>query len=275
LLLNLFLENNGGGKRLLLTTAIIFLLFHPHYSGSKIRMAIMWILFLTLVPIGANYYERVRGNFGEVTRRAQAGDDLTWDGLASALVPRQGAGVEEELKGRDAPIVLLYDITRVELQEGKMARGALVGQVVENVLPSGMFNKHVEDEDSILSAIFNLPAVDLATSALAVIQAETFLFAYVVTPVIYVLLFGVYLQLLATRMTIKTPGLWNSIESLAIVGVLLIAAVEIETGLTGLLAALRDLMGIIGIGYLYRLASLPARQTHISGSSPSTFPASR
>jgi hypothetical protein len=276
LLVNLFLENNGGGKRLLVNTAIVFLLFNPIYYTSSIRMAICWLVLLVLTPAAANYYESVRGNFAEMVRHAQVRDDLTWNELESGFAPREGAGVSEELKIRDAPFVLIYDITRSELEDGKLARGALINQVAQNVLPGGMFNKRVRDEDSVLSDIFNLPAVDLATTALAVIQAETFLFAYVVTPVIYILLFWIYLRLLATRVTVNAPTLWQSIENLAIVGVLMISAVEIETGLTGLLAALRDLTGILGVGYVFRLVSFPVSRVHIPittlGASP---PASR
>jgi hypothetical protein len=252
LIVNLLFENNGGGKRLLISTAILVVYLRSGYRGVTLRKVIACGLFAYLTVLGVDYYERIRANFADLVNVSPSRTVLTINEIKEALVPRSGSTVGAELEIREAPLSLLYGLTRMELG-GTIAKGQVVGQVLENLAPAGIVEKHFQDEDGVISKVFNFPTHDLATTALGVIQAELFIAAYVATPAIYVFLFWTYCDLLIRRIWEADGSITTSFESLALLGGALSTCLSIECGLTGLFGTARDVAGILVAGWIVRL----------------------
>jgi hypothetical protein len=249
LFINLFFENNGGGKRLMLVTALLFVVVRPAQRRTKLKNLSLWCVAIVVASSMASYYQSVRVNFGHLVDGLQNEKDVTWSELTTAFIPEPENGFVADFENREAPISLLYDLTKAEL-DGASAKGAVIGQVLQNVLPNGLFVKQFADEDGAISLAFNLPAIDLATTTLAVLQAETNVLAYILTPLLYVAMFWAYLWLLSRRMREVRYSLITSIEVLAILGASVFTALNIESGLTTTLEIFRDLFGFLGVAFL-------------------------
>jgi hypothetical protein len=229
---------------------------------------------MTMITVGAtffaaNYYEHVRINVSEVLSQAKNQQFINWSELESAfIVSPSRSTVLQDLSLRDAPLALLYDITEQQMAYDVFADGRLAEQTLENLLPGGITAKHFENEDTLLSEIFNVPYTDLAKSSLAIVQAETGIAAYVITPVLFLGLMYVYLYLLAVRYESAVHsegvnGYGSALEILALIGGAITTATFVENAPTGLLAIGRNVLGLlIGIavtrtivGWGYKMTS--------------------
>ena len=191
---NLLFESNGGGKRVLITTALFYLLAPAKGISMRLKSVIIVFLVCTGIVVASNYYEATRRNFGNLIQNENKSTFLEWTQVYSAFqVDYDRGSLAEELRGREFPVSLLYELTEAQETFG-LAKGAVARQVIENILPNGLFDKHYENENTVLSRLFKLPETDLTKSSLAVIQAETSIMAYLLTPLLYLTLIGLYLR---------------------------------------------------------------------------------
>ena len=224
---NLLFESNGGGKRVLITTALFYLLAPAKGISMRLKSVIIVFLVCTGIVVASNYYEATRRNFGNLIQNENKSTFLEWTQVYSAFqVDYDRGSLAEELRGRESPVSLLYELTEAQETFG-LAKGAVARQVIENILPNGLFDKHYENENTVLSRLFKLPETDLTNSSLAVIQAETSIMAYLLTPLLYLTLIGLYLRTFVSFSFTKN-SLIRTIELSTLLGALANTAAQIR-----------------------------------------------
>jgi hypothetical protein len=260
LVVNLFFENNGGGKRVLITAALMYLFAPARPVRLTFRSILSLLLALTLTVVGANYYEETRTNFGTFLDTNQGAAFPQWADVYNAFQPRDQHGtLTTELQGRESPLALLYDLTEAQRLSG-LAHGVIVRQIMENTLPNGLFTKNYENEGVMLSRLFKLPDVDLAKSSLAVLQAETFILAYMLTPLLYIALMYIYYRafLVCSR---GGKGVIQGFALSVILGAIVNTAAQIEGTPTALFAIFREVIATVVCVASMALAAKSSRRT--------------
>lgn len=259
---HLFTET-GGGRRLMLLIVLIPVLFRADRPiVPKSRHAVLGILALALLIGAWDWYQGIRANFTTV---GFAGAFLHQDvgTTLDELFTAQGSNESssETLEMRPPPIDLLCTLTSAQLSVG-VAKGALLGHVLENAVPGDLFDKKYQDEDDILSAQFGAPDEDLPTTPLAVVQGEAFGAAPLITAAMYIFLFWLYLRILKTW--IGRASLEGHVLILVVLGVLVLEAGSTEAGLTRLMSDLRMVIAVLiaasTISYVKHMASAMASQ---------------
>jgi hypothetical protein len=163
------------------------------------------------------------------------------------------------VSAREAPLSLLYDITNAQGEVG-VVHGIMAVQTVENLLPDGVFNKHFQNEDLLLSELFGLPQIDLPKSVLAITQTELWLFAYLATPIMFLSLLYVYLRLLTWRyvgMIYQLSGhrdLGYCVEILTLIGGAVATATCIENTPAALFVTCRNVVAMLFVVHVLRLS---------------------
>jgi hypothetical protein len=249
-LIDLFFENGGGGKRLVISTGVVIL----YLRGDSVTPRKAWAgaVLVCAMIVAMGYYEKVRSNFSELVFASADRSAVTWTEVKEAFIPRAKRQVAEELQIREAPIALLYAL-RIAQSDGIVAGGLVAKQILANLIPGGVWEKHFEDEDAVITETFNFPEEDLPTTSVAVFQTELSVAAYILTPGLYVFLFWLYCYCLRNRIGIAGVSLLGALENMAILGGAFTTALSIENGLTGVLGTLRDVAGILVVGWIVRV----------------------
>ena len=258
---NLFLENSGAGKRLLISTGVLIIYFRFEAGSVTVQTAIAYVLLVCGIVAGASYYEKVRSNFAELVRVSPGRGTMTWSEFKEAFIPISEHDLAEDLRGREAPITLLYGLS-VGQMEGTAAEGRVAKQVLANLVPGGIGDKHFEDDDTEIGEAFDFPEEDLTTTVVAVVQSEIWVAAYVVTPALYVFLFWLYCHWLGNRERASGTSPLVSFENMALLGGAFTTALSIESGLTDVLGNLRDVTGILVAGWIVRMYWTSRRRKH-------------
>ena len=255
LAIEILVDNSGGGKRVLIVSALVFLVIGGNHKPMTSRVVMVALSTLCITGLAANYYEGMRSSFSELVSTSKENRFTDWTAFfANLSSPAERAGAAEEIQNRQTPLDLLYEITRAEF-DGQFTHGELTAQVVNNLLPNGLFEKHFEDEDEILSSAFDFPDDDYATSTLAIVQAETFVFGYALTPALYVTVFYLYLAVMMRLCRAASHGEeinFSMIQSLMVatlMGGAITSATAIEGSPTEILAIGRNVAAIVITAY--------------------------
>ena len=256
----------GGARRFAALLAVVFALTFVskrRFEVSPKTVAGGFGLGL-LVLAFAGYYQRIRTNAPEVFAESlhRPLSSFSYLELGEALlIPTDhndvsnAVALRQNLEQRDPPFDVLYRITEVQTRDyGRLALGRLLRQTLINVTPSPFLaDKKYVDADDILSDLYSFGHEDLDTTILAELQAEMHFLGYLVTPLLYLALLGMFLRLLDSR----AAGL--PLIGLSTIACAVSFAGTLETSLEQPLYDLRNLAVLCSIAALVHLFSLMIR----------------
>ena len=259
----------GGGRRFIMITVVLAALAAWAYRGYPVSVRVVAALAaLSIVTFSLLvYFQAIRTNFEPETiamlNSRDPGQMLT--GIARYLTPpTDAAGIfQENLRERSSPFGVLYDLTDQQVQRLErggqvLAGGKIITQAVYNVIPRvALPTKETVNADEVLAAVFDFPNVDLAAGLVAFAQAELFALAYLVMPLVMVLLLGLY-----SRWFRRCAG-WSLVLRTSVFSVLISTSMYVEAVPDTLLADARHLLLIgavvVTVQPLFRLPASGAR----------------
>jgi hypothetical protein len=240
----------GGGRRFIMITVMLAGLAAWAHRGCRVSpRAIISVAAVSTATFSLLiFFQAIRTNLGPETIAMLNSRDL---GLMTTAViqyltpPADVGGIfERNLRERFSPFSVLYDLTDQQIQrlEGGgqvLANGTIVAQAFYNVVPrAALATKETVNADELLARLFDFPNIDLPAGLVAFAQAELFAFAYVVTPLVTLLLLGLY-----ARWFRRCAGR-NLILQASVLSVLVLTSTYVEAVADSLLADARHLLVI-------------------------------
>jgi hypothetical protein len=207
------------------------------------------------VVFAAQYYQLVRQDIALLVRPDS--DRSTTDVLQSVVTPSEvDASTLERVAERGLALDVLLVITREQMEEFRGFGGRLIFTSLTNLVP-GFLNpsKISTNADELLPLRYSFAWVDLASGVLAILQAEIFLFAYLVAPMLYVSCWLAY-----SWMDRAFVNSWPSFVRLTVLGASLLAASYVESTLDALLVDFRNCCVLMLLALVGSLRSIWSRR---------------
>jgi hypothetical protein len=234
----------GQGKRYVLIFCLVAALFRrerPYRVTGRIILnaTIAAILIFAMW----SWYEGIRRNMGGMLMGGKAYDSA-FDAIGDIITPSESAPttnlVTRDVVTRVPPIWFLLQI----LQLPDLGHGEYVTHAIQNVVPSIAGDKQFENENDVLANTTDFPAEDYPWTLLTELQAETSVWAVLLTPPIYIFLFWFSWVVIA-----RWRGRSNMIVLVAI-GVAIFLGGEVQNHLSKMFADLRMLAIYIALGFV-------------------------
>jgi hypothetical protein len=123
-----------------------------------------------------------------------------------------------------------------QIDSGTIAGGSVLFQSIINVIPQIIYRgKKYVNIDTVLSGLYGFPDTDLTDTLLVIIQSETHLLAYIITPILMLFMLS-----LARSSILNNYN--NKIFVLSVLGFIFVCISQIETTLDTLLSSVRDII---------------------------------
>jgi hypothetical protein len=246
-----------GGARRFAASIILFcilLIFRQSQCNIYRPKLIFSMVLGTLLLWGiSDGYQRIRGNFTLTQRLTEIHrivDIYTFAVKPTAEYDQLGHNILE----RKSPYELLYEITDHQRKRFQIANGAVLNQSISNAIPRILINdKDYLNIDILLSRMYGLYDLDLGPTLVALLQCEISFIAYLLTPILYLLLFSI--------LTVVTRKFKQSqLLKLSIIGFMFFLVFNVEITLTAVIVGVRNIF-LIGIFCGTRLLFLNGQYT--------------
>ena len=151
----------------------------------------------------------------------------------------------ENLAERFSPFQVMYAISERQIANFITTNGQIVLQSFYNVIPSAFLPlKETKNADEFIAQAYDLEDTDLPTGILASFQSDTSWAAFVLTPLLMVVLIAGYKKLLLISQ--------DSLSKLVLLGLCILTATYIEALFDAVLVNLRDLMVLLAFSMMLR-----------------------
>lgn len=238
-----------GGARRFAASVILFCIFiifrkrrNLHWLKAISVLTACIVMFFAF-SVG---YQKIRGNF-ELTHKVTNIDKLVDISTMIFLPTAHYNQLRENFIERESPYKLFYKITYHQMRDLKIANGLIFSQSFYNAIPEVLLQeKGYLNIDTELSAMYGLNKKDLGPTMISILQSELSFIAYVVSPIVYLLLFK--------ALTLVVSNVRNAaLFKLSILGLLFLLVFNVETSLTAIITGIRNLLliGIICLAGLY------------------------
>ncbi len=239
-----------GGRRFTLTAILAVLLPVIYRSDFRIRIRTVIVMGLGVVAaiVSTEFYQMIRPVQGYV-KQFQTEGTLGTPAVSSILLalatPQQEgySPLVENLKERPTLVSFLYMMTSRQLEDLKLAHGSLMRQALYNAVPAILLaSKEAVNSDEILARLFDIDPIDYPAGILAEFQAEFFIAAYLLTPLLYLGVLVLYGKVLPRHYS------RSDLFRVCVIGASFLTAMYVEDLLPTVLVNIRDLLVIWTLG---------------------------
>lgn len=225
----------GGARRFISFLALysLLVLFYKYKKRINFRQFLYMIIIAVTVFSSFEWYQSIRGNIFELENKSSVSAINSYSLLTQKS--KIYDTLSENLTERTGPFSLLYDMTSKQIDTDIVSGGAVLWQSILNVIPSNIYaDKKYENIDNVLSAIFGFASTDLSTTLVTIMQSEIHLFAYLITPIIFIILLKV------SKKLINLSG--NFLFIMSVIGFVFSIISQVETTLDTLLSSIREVL---------------------------------
>jgi hypothetical protein len=163
------------------------------------------------------------------------------------VVPVESFATVENLMERFSPFQVMYAISERQIDDFTTTNGRILLQSFYNVIPSAFLPlKETKNADEFIAEAYDLEDTDLPTGILSSFQSDISWAAFVLTPLLMVVLISGYKKLLLSSQ--------DSLSKLVLLGLCILTATYVEALFDAVLVNLRDLMLLLAFGMMLRHA---------------------
>ena len=240
----LFNEISGARRIFIFLLIFLFLIWiHERKYRPTFKILFVVILLLFLGNAFSDYYQKIRGNMGNryINSLMLSGGENIFEGIYLFITESSPEyySTAENLRVRYSPFWVIYQINYAQMTNFNFTYGSIIAQSIENVIPSFLYpSKKVINADKMLSDEYNLIVDDLPSGVLSMFQSDLLFIGFVITPIIYILLFLLYNRIM--RMYFN-----NDFIFITIISLLLLTSFHVESLFDSMLVNLRDFLTIL------------------------------
>ena len=161
------------------------------------------------------------------------------------VVPVESFATVENLTERFSPFQVMYAISERQIDNPITTNGQIFFQSFYNVIPSAFLPlKETKNADEFIAQAYDLEDTDLPTGILASFQSDISWAAFVLTPLLMVMIIAGYKKLLLSSQ--------DSLSKLVLLGLCILTATYIEALFDAVLVNLRDLVVLLAFSMILR-----------------------